>query len=166
MSDKLFQLLKSITWNQDVKQMYAKAEKLLNDGRRDLDRGNTREALAQFEEAARLVRSPEILSNLAYCLAKEKGDYVIAVSLCREAMLNDSGNAAHYLNLGRVFLLAGDKRESIRVFRNGLLYEDNKHIKEELKKLGWRKIPVIHFLPREHFLNRCLGALLHRSRPR
>jgi len=142
--------------------VYAEAGKLLTDGLRELDKGNARGALSHFEEAVRLVRSPEILSNLAYCLAKEKGEFDTAVSLCSEAIEDDSANVIHYLNLGRVYLLSGEKAEAIRVFRNGLLYEDNKKIKDELMKLGWRKIPVIHFLPREHFLNRCFGTLLRR----
>jgi tetratricopeptide (TPR) repeat protein len=112
------------------------------------------------------VRSPEILSNLAYCLAKEEDEFDTAVSLCNEAIETDSANVIHYLNLGRVYLLSGKKAEAIRVFRDGLLYEDNKKIKDELKKLGWRKLPIISFLPREHFLNRCFGSLLHRSRLR
>src|SRR6266545_1705018 len=103
--------------------VYAKADKLLTDGMRELDRGNARGALSYFEEAVRLVRSPEILSNLAYCLAKEKGEFDTAVSLCNEAIEDDSANIIHYLNLGRVYLLSGKKTEAIRVFRNGLLYE-------------------------------------------
>jgi tetratricopeptide (TPR) repeat protein len=146
--------------------VYAEAGKFLTDGLRELDRGNARTALSYFEEAVQLVRSPEILSNLAYCLAKEKGEFETAVSLCNEAIEDDSANVIHYLNLGRVYLLNGKKAEAIRAFRNGLLYEDNKKIKDELKKLGWRKPPVISFLPREHFLNRCFGSLLHRRRLR
>jgi Flp pilus assembly protein TadD len=145
---------------------YAEAGKLLTDGLRELDRGSVRGALAHFEKAVLLERSPEILSHLAYCLAKERGEFDTAVSLCNEALEDDSSNVIHYFNLGRVYLLSGKKADAIRVFRNGLLYEDNKKIKEELKKLGWRKAPIIQFLPREHFLNRCFGALLHRGRLR
>jgi Flp pilus assembly protein TadD len=137
----------------------AQAEKLLADGITELGRGNTRSALGLFSAAAELDDSPLPRSYLGYCLAKEKGDFPGAVSLCREAILYDSGNSEHYLNLGRIYLLRGDKKEALRTFRDGLLQEDNRTINEELKSFGRRKPPLIQCLPREHVLNRFLGIL-------
>ncbi len=146
--------------------MHAKAEKLLSDGIKELDRGNTRLALTHFEEAAELEDAPVICSYLAFCLAKERREFEKAILLCREAIRDDSANSLHYLNLGRVHLLCGDKKEAIRVFRDGLLRGENRQIKAELSRLGWRKVPVIPCLRREHFLNRYLGVFLTRCKIR
>jgi Flp pilus assembly protein TadD len=141
-------------------------DKLLADGLKELDRGNTKGALANLEEAVQMDRDPKILSNLAYCLAKEKGEFDLAISLCREAILDDSTSAVHYLNLGRVYLLCGKKKEAIRTFLDGQLHEDNRKIREELNRIGWRKLPVIQSLPREHVMNRTFGILLNRLKIR
>jgi hypothetical protein len=49
-------------------------------------------------------------------------------------------------------------------FRDGLLYGKSPLIIRELEKLGWRDLPVIPSLGREHPLNRILGQLLKRLR--
>jgi tetratricopeptide (TPR) repeat protein len=136
-----------------------KAEKLFDDGIAELKMGNVRSALGYFSAAAELDDSPLVKSYLGYCLAKEKGHFSHGVSLCREAILEDSANSDHYLNLGRIYLLSGNKKEALRIFRDGLLQEDNRGINEELKNLGRRKPPFLQFLPREHLMNRFLGIL-------
>ncbi len=137
----------------------ARAEKLLAEGIKELGMGNTHSAFDLFSAAAELDDSPLVRSYLGYCLAKVKGDFSSAVSLCRDAILHDSGNSEHYLNLGRIYMLRGDKKEAMRIFRDGLLQGDNRSIIEELKTLGRRKPPLIQSLPREHVLNRFLGIL-------
>jgi Flp pilus assembly protein TadD len=141
-------------------------DKLLADGLKELDKGNTKGALAILEEAVQMDREAMILSNLGYCLAKEKGEFDLAISLCREAIADDSASAVHYLNLGRVYLLCGKKKEAIRTFLDGQLYEDNRYLRAELDRIGWRKLPVIQALPREHVLNRMFGILLNRLKIR
>ena len=133
---------------------------LLKQGIAALDAGNTGLAQQHLEEAAALDESPEILSHLAFCVAKERQDYVRAVALCREAIDEEPWYSVHYLNLGRIRLLEGRREEAIRVFRDGLLRESNRKIIEELQKLGIRKYPVISSLPREHFLNKYMGKFL------
>ena len=66
-----------------------------------------------------------------------------------------------YLNLGRVFLLTGDRDIAINYLRKGLeLDKGNRDIINELIQLGVRKKPVLPFLSRGSFLNRFLGKLL------
>jgi predicted Zn-dependent protease len=131
-----------------------------------LDAGRTHVALDCFEEASKQDDSPEILSHLAFCIAKERQDYHRAISLCRLAVSEDPGSSVHYLNLGRILLLDDRRQDAIRVFRDGLLHENNPSIQEELKKIGTRKYPVISSLPREHHVNRVLGKLFTRLRLR
>lgn len=137
---------------------------LLREGMDALRSGRTDIALQSLEKAHEQVDSPEIQSHLAFCIAKERRDYQRAESLCESAISEDPGSSAHYLNLGRILLLAGRKRDAIRVFRDGLLHENNPVINDELKKLGTRRYPIISSLPREHGVNRILGKLLYRFR--
>ena len=72
-------------------------------------------------------------------------------------------NPEIYLNLGRVFLLNGQKAVAVRAFRKGLKYDNcNMGLLVEMKRLGLRKRPVITFLPRQNLFNRCLGRLVAR----
>ncbi len=140
--------------------MEQQSASLLKEGIAALDSGDTRLALQRLQAAADLDESPEVLSHLALCVAKEQSDYTRAEALCREAIDEEPWYSAHYLNLGRIRLLEGRKEEAIRVFRDGLLREGNPKIKAELEKLGIRKYPVISSLPREHFLNKYLGKFM------
>ena len=141
-------------------------QKLLKDGIAAVRAGNTSQALKLLEEAAELDESPELVSHLAYCLAKEKQDVTSALSLAKSALREEPWNSTHYLNLGRIYLLAGRRKDAIQIFRDGLLHEHNPRIKEELARLGSRKYPVIASLPREHPFNRMLGKIFARLKLR
>lgn len=134
-------------------------DQLINEGIAALKEGNSRLALERLEAAAELDDTPEILSSLALCLARERQDFPRALELCRAALAEEPWNSLHYLNLGRVHLLEGRKQDAIRVFRDGLLHQQNPLIREELQRLGNRRYPVIASLPREHKLNIFLGRL-------
>jgi Flp pilus assembly protein TadD len=141
-------------------------QQLVKDGIAALSAGNTSLALRHLEEAAELDESPELLSHLAYCLAKEKSDFTRATSLGRSALRDEPWNSIHYLNLGRIYLFSDRRKDAIRIFRDGLLHENNPRIKEELARLGTRKYPVIASLPREHFFNQFLGKVFTRLKLR
>jgi tetratricopeptide (TPR) repeat protein len=138
------------------------SDDLFHEGMNALNEGRTDIALSCFEEAAKQEESPEIISCLAFCLAKERQDFRRAVSFCQWSVSEDRGNSLHYLNLGRILLLDGRRQDAIRVFRDGLLHENNPSIKDELEKIGTRKYPVISSLPREHSVNRMLGKFFTR----
>ena len=129
-----------------------------------VDRGDTQLGLACLEDLFAAGHDPVLASYYAVCLAKERGEVQKALLLCEEAMEDDPGNALHYLNLGRVLVTAERKREAIKVFRNGLLYGKNTLIGKELDMLGWRDIPVISWLDREHPVNKWLGRILFNIR--
>ena len=141
-------------------------QQLVKDGIAALSAGNTSLALRHLEEAAELDETPELLSHLGYCLAKEQQDFRQAISLGKNALRDESWNSIHYLNLGRSYLLSGRRQDAIRTFRDGLLQENNPRIKEELSRLGTRKYPVIASLPREHPLNKMFGRIFTRLKIR
>jgi len=135
---------------------------LLEKGIAAADTGNTLVALVHFEDAVKLDDSPLVRSYLAFCLAKERRQLQKAAALCREALQQEPANPVHYLNLGRIYLLAGQKDRAIQTFRQGLKKGRTPLIVRELKLLGVRKSPVLQSLGREHPLNKYLGMLLNR----
>jgi len=135
---------------------------LFSKGLEALTLGNTLSALAFFEKVIKIEGSPSALSYFAFCIAKERGQIGKAISLCKEALRIEPDNSAHYLNLGRIHLLAHKKIDAINVFREGLTHEANQQIIDELNRLVVRKPPVISFLNRNNPLNKFLGILLKR----
>jgi predicted Zn-dependent protease len=125
-----------------------------------VDNGDTRNGLSCLENLFNAEPEPKVASYYAVCLAKERRDVEQALELCDAAIEEDPGNPVHYLNLGRIYLATGMKREAIKAFRDGLLHGKNLLISRELEKLGWRNPAVIASLGREHPINRILGKVL------
>ena len=125
-----------------------------------IDNGDTVNGLIFLEKTGDVfTENPVFCSYLAVCLARERQDFVSAVRLCLDSIALEPRKPQHYLNLGRVYLIEGNRKEAIRSFRNGLLYGHNELIQSELNRLGWRKPPVIPVLDRTHRLNVFLGKL-------
>lgn len=135
---------------------------LVQQGTVAMNRGDTLTALLIFQDAAKVKTTPVLCSSLAYCLARERRQMQKSISLCTEAVAVEPANPVHYLNLGRIYLLAGKKGLAIQSFRRGLKTGKNSQIVAELKTLGLRKGPLLTALPRSHPLNRYFGFVLHR----
>ncbi|MBA4373361.1 MAG: hypothetical protein C0402_10945 [Thermodesulfovibrio sp.] len=141
-------------------------DELLRKGAALLKENNPLGALACFEKAYAIEKTPDIQSCLGLCIAKERGKISEGIRLCREAIEQDSGNPLHYLNLGKIYLKAKRKSDCLDVLRKGLSFGDNAEIRELLERIGMRKPPVFTFLPRGHFLNRYAGLIMRRLRLR
>jgi len=125
-----------------------------------VDSGDTVNGLLFLEKTGEVFReNPLFCSYLAVCIARERQDFDSAIRLCLDSIAVEPRKPLHYLNLGRVYLAAEERKEAIRAFRNGLLYGQNELIQAELNQLGWRKPPVISMLDRTHPLNVFLGKL-------
>ena len=136
--------------------------KLIDEGREALAAGDTKTALECYRSLVAQDRRPEHCSALAFCLAREKGQYKEAVALCNEAIRMEPKETRHFLLMGRIYLLAGRKKEAIRAFNLGLRHGASPEIRAELNKLGTRKQPPLPFLARENPLNIFFGKLLSR----
>ncbi|NJD92051.1 MAG: tetratricopeptide repeat protein [Geobacter sp.] len=123
---------------------------------------NTIAALASLERGLKLFNAPQWHSHLGFCIAKERGQTRKGVDLCQNALTHEPDNSIHYLHLGRVHLLAGNKEEALRIFRQGIAKEGNEQIMQKLIELGMRKPLLFPSLERSHPLNRYLGWLLTR----
>jgi tetratricopeptide (TPR) repeat protein len=137
-------------------------DSLLDQGDRALQHDDTLFALMQYETAHAIEARPAIKAKLAYCLARERKEFQRAMALCRDALVAEPDNPDHYFQLGRISLLAGRKQTAIKSWRKGLKIKRYQPIIDELNRLGLRKPPIFAALPREHFLNRSTGKLLHK----
>lgn len=135
-------------------------ENPFDEGLRELSCGRPDEALNFFNKAAAKNKTPLLCSYLAYCRAQIDGIYREAVDICMEARKADPKNSEIYLNLGRVHLLAGNRKQALQVFRLGLRQERNNRIINELNALGQRKAPPVPFLDRGNPINKYLGKLM------
>ncbi len=122
-----------------------------------LGQGEPLKALALFEHAAEIESTPTIQSCLAYCMARERGQIKSGHRTCSKLIESDPENFFHYLNLGRILLLEGDRRGAIETFRAGMELSPHPHIIRELSLLGVRKPHFIGFLHRNNPLNKYLG---------
>jgi hypothetical protein len=145
-----------------------------------IDWGDTLGGLIALEGAPELRGIPVVNSYLAYCMAKERGQCREGIRLCLAALAAEPHNPAHYLNLGRIYVLTGQKAKAVTTFRKGLSSDavtdkspaaespaDGKAkqqalILAELRKLGIRRRPPSPSLPRGHVANRVVGKLLAR----
>lgn len=107
---------------------------------------------------------PLYLSYLGLVTALAEKRYRNGATICEKAIKREFYNPVFYLNLGKVYVAGGYKTKAIDAFYNGLKI-DGQHdeIIAEIKKMGFRRKPVIPFLTRTHVLNKYLGLLLHKK---
>jgi uncharacterized protein HemY len=135
---------------------------LMSRGIRECDSGNTLMALMHFKEASRKGETPLLNSYLAYCLAKEHKNYREAIELGRGAVNEQSRNLVLYLNLAKVYILADQRNNALKVLRQATKRGRDERIMQLIKKLGIRKKPVLPFLQRGNPINIFLGKLRHK----
>lgn len=138
------------------------SEKLFKRAVDALSTGETPSALAFLERALKESDNPSWHSYLGYCIAKERGQWKRGSELCLFSLDLEPENPAHYLNLAKVYVIAGQKPDALRVLREGMAAGGNDEIRALLSVMGMRKPPVLRFLSRDHFLNKWLGLILSR----
>jgi tetratricopeptide (TPR) repeat protein len=143
-------------------QSGAFAEKEFKHAQMELDNGNVLSALASLEKALAICDDPHWYSSLGYCIAKERGHVKKGLELCRKSIETEPANFDHYLYMGKVYILAGNKKEALQVLREGMQQGGSPQIEELLMTIGIRKPPVISFLPRSNPINKYLGLILSR----
>lgn len=121
------------------------------------------DALRYFQKASEL--SLEARSYYGLSLAMRRQRLADAVRYCREAVDREPLRGEWYLNLGRVYLVCGEKRRAVRAFSRGLQAEArHPRLLEAMGQLGVRRQPAIRFLSRTHPVNKYLGLIRHRLR--
>lgn len=129
--------------------------------------GDLGKALTHFDKASNIERHNSLyLSFNGLLLALKKNELGRGMDLCTRAIKRTPSNTRLYLNLGLIYLEAGNKKGAIRTFERGLKFNRNdKLINKELIKLGVKKKPILPFFSRSGFVNRNLGLLIRRTLP-
>lgn len=133
-----------------------------------LKRDKTREALVAFRHALAIRGAePKYMSFYGLSLALVEGKLREALGLCEKAVGKEFYRPELYLNLGRVYLMAGNRKKAHMALRKGLaLDRENMEIRSELERMGVRRPPVFPFLDRRNPANKVAGKVLHRLRLR
>ena len=103
--------------------------------------------------------TPEMISERGYTLAMHSGRLKEGLALCEMAISLSPNKPEHYLNLGRVYLLAKKKESAIKTFKTGLRIQKDPTIIYELRRLGIRKPPFLRSLPRNNVINVWAGKV-------
>jgi len=128
-------------------------------GTEALDMKDYATARRYLQAAVERERTPNNLSQYALALAAHTREIEPSIILCQEAVKLEPKNPEHFLRLGTVYLVAGRKKEAIRIFRLGLRVGKHPTISRWLQVLGDRKKPVLPFLDRTNPINKYLGKL-------
>jgi tetratricopeptide (TPR) repeat protein len=143
-----------------------RAEGAYRKGLEAVGRGDFLDALAYFEATLELAggepgRLPvAAMSYYGLCLAMVSDRLPEARDICEAAAEAAPSSPEMHLNLSRVCIRQGDRAHAFRTLVRGLRV-DPRHpgIVEAMRRLGFRRRPVVSFLPRQHPLNRLLGSL-------
>ena len=128
---------------------------------------NYKDATVFFKRAidvdlARNRRTPDLryLSYYGLSLARAGMSTAEAISICRQAVSRHKNHPVLWLNLGRVYLMAGKRASALKALDRGAqLAPGNRVLAHELAQLERRSNPVLGMLPRSHPMNIALGKL-------
>lgn len=122
-------------------------------------------ALPHIRRAVELeAQNPFYISYLGVVLARAEQKWGEAEELCGTALKMKRDQPQLYLNLAEVYVVAGRRDDAVETLMRGMKYANRDlRLKVMLGKLVRRRSPVIPFLERQHFLNRQLGLLRHRT---
>lgn len=128
-------------------------------GTEALEARNYPVAYRYLQAAVDKERSAEHLSQFALALVHHTGKIQTAVALCHEAIKMEPKNPEQFLRLATVYMIAGRRKETIRVLNLGLRAGRHPGISSLLQILGQRKDPVLPYLSRSNPLNKYLGKI-------
>ncbi|MBW2713320.1 MAG: tetratricopeptide repeat protein [Deltaproteobacteria bacterium] len=139
----------------------AVAEEFFQRGEELLAGGDKNSALECFRQAYRIDPSlARYCSAYGLGIALVERRFKYAKGLCEQAVKTSPKDPKLRHNLARVYLCFGFRAEGIRVIGKGLEIDpDYRPLFRELRKLGFRRPPVIPFLGRSNLINRMLGKL-------
>lgn len=133
---------------------------LAEEGIKAAEDGNTRLALGLLSQLKPAEMSPLLTSYMAYCLACEKRDFKKALALSLNALQEDRLHPLIYLNLGRVYLVAGLPKKAMQTFRRGIRCQRHPLLLRKFESLSNRRRMLFPFLGRSNPLNVVSGKIL------
>lgn len=103
------------------------------------------------------------ISFLGLAIARAQRKWDQASELCEMAVQLKPREIQFHLNLAEVYALAGLREKALDKLDYALgVFGDDARLKRARSKVQRRRVPLLPFFGREHFLNRELGRLRHR----
>jgi tetratricopeptide (TPR) repeat protein len=133
-----------------------------------LQSNQIKEAIVAFEQALELAPDdPFCLSYLGLSMALIRRRAKQAVSYCERAVQMESSYPELWHNLGRVYLMSGNRKRGREMLLKGLDVDPgNEDIQDTLRSIGIRRKPPLPFLPRHNPINIVLGRTLRKLKIR
>lgn len=108
-------------------------------------------------------QNPYFLSFLGVALARAEQKWVAASEFCETAVQLNRKEIQFHFNLIEVLALAGWRERALhRLKVASSLFGNDARLGRAQSKLEKRRVPILPFFGRKHFLNRELGKLRHR----
>ena len=105
------------------------------------------------------------LSWFGVCLALVQRKFKPAIDLCKRALELEFYNGAHYLNLMKVYVAAGNRKKALDSVETGLrIHPEDEYLLSVRKSLGIRARPAVPFLDRSNPINVSLGLARHHKK--
>lgn len=119
-----------------------------------------------FESAYEMdPENQRICSYYGYTCAMEHDLVQKGLKLCSQAADSGIPDPMIWLNLAKIYIKIGNRRNAIAAMQRGLKIErGHKEIVKYWKKIGMRRKPVIKLLHRDNLLNRFLGRWTYQGR--
>ncbi|MCP4716806.1 MAG: tetratricopeptide repeat protein [Deltaproteobacteria bacterium] len=138
-------------------------EEFFKEGLVLMDVNNLREAMVAFKHALEMRPAvPRYMSYYGLCWALNARKAREPVMLCEQAVKKEIFRPELFCNLGKVYMLRGNRQKALAAFRKGLeLDSDYRPIIGQIQKMGVRRSPVIPFLKRNNPLNKFLGIVIN-----
>lgn len=108
--------------------------------------------------------NPFYLSFLGLAIARAERKWEQAAELCEIAVQLRRNESQFHLNLAEVYASAGRRDKALDTLDAALaLFGEDERLKRARSRVEQRRSPMLPFLTRDHFLNRTLGKLRHRT---
>ncbi|HVS87334.1 MAG TPA: tetratricopeptide repeat protein [Candidatus Acidoferrum sp.] len=108
--------------------------------------------------------NPYYLSFLGLSIARAQRKWDQATELCEIAVQLRPKEIQFHLNLGEVYASSGRREKALDMLEAALkLFGEDARLKQARSKVENRRNPLVPIFGREHFLNRELGKLRHRT---
>jgi Flp pilus assembly protein TadD len=147
----------------DLKNETFESQELFRRAEVNIQRRNFDKAKELLEEALKISpENPTYLSYQGLCIGM-LGDLTEAQKLCQKAAKLSPVSPIILVNLGRILLAQGRRKEARDQFSRAYDIDNTSSAAAlELSGMGVRRPPVIGFLPRNNPLNKHLGKMRHR----
>lgn len=125
-----------------------------------VEMGDTLMGLHCFEQISDEKLSPLELSYFAYCVARERRAGERAKELLTMALQAGGSDPLVYLNMGRVYQVAGAYEKAVESFRRGMKIQPHRLLLNALEGACSRRTPLLPFLGRHNPLNILCGKFV------